>query len=173
MVHGGVVRQGLVASLALRPARLGGDRGCSLTPARSLRCARQVRERLDQAQAEVAPRERELSVIVRSVQELLFRTDRNGVLTFVNARWIGGHRRRGGSRARPPPARSWCVTASRGDIVRCSCSTTTAGVRTAHAVMEGALARSRRFDFAVVPLMHHDRRAGRLCRQRRRRDRPP
>lgn len=36
---------------------------------------------------DVTTRERELSVIVKSVQELLFRTDATGRLTFVNARW--------------------------------------------------------------------------------------
>ena len=54
--------------------------------AMTLAAARSLRAR-EAAQAEVAFRERELSVIVKSVQELIFRTDAEGRLTFVNARW--------------------------------------------------------------------------------------
>jgi PAS domain S-box-containing protein len=55
--------------------------------ARSLRTGAAAQRQRDEAQADVALRERELSVIVKSVQELLFRTDAEGRLTFVNARW--------------------------------------------------------------------------------------
>jgi PAS domain S-box-containing protein len=41
----------------------------------------------EQAQAEVAAREREMTVIVGSVQELIFRTDAQGRLSFVNPYW--------------------------------------------------------------------------------------
>lgn len=54
---------------------------------RSLRAREAARRQRDEAQAEVALRERELSVIVKSVQELLFRTDAQGRVVFVNARW--------------------------------------------------------------------------------------
>jgi PAS domain-containing protein len=103
--------------------------------ARSLRLREQARERLDQAQAEVASRERELSVIVRSVQELLFRTDRDGVLTFVNARWSAAT----GGAAEAALGRhlaSLVRDASRGDIERLFVLDDNGGVRTAHAVME-------------------------------------
>ena len=40
-----------------------------------------------QAQAEVAAREREMSAIVGSVQELIFRTDAAGRLVFMNPHW--------------------------------------------------------------------------------------
>lgn len=48
-----------------------------------------VRESRARAEARrlMAARERELSVIVRSVQELLVRTDAEGCITFVNPRW--------------------------------------------------------------------------------------
>lgn len=42
---------------------------------------------MEQAQARIARSEHELAVIMRSVQELIFRTDSKGLLTFVNARW--------------------------------------------------------------------------------------
>jgi PAS domain S-box-containing protein len=54
---------------------------------RSLKARESARQQRDQAQADVALRERELSVIVKSVQELLFRTDAGGRVVFVNARW--------------------------------------------------------------------------------------
>ncbi len=54
---------------------------------RSLRARARARALLDEAQARVAHSERELSVLVRSVQNLLFRTDAEGRLTFVNRRW--------------------------------------------------------------------------------------
>ncbi|MCW5667201.1 MAG: PAS domain S-box protein [Piscinibacter sp.] len=50
--------------------------------------ARSLRGR-EAARAQVVRSERELSLIVGSVQELLFRTDAQGRLTFVNARWNG------------------------------------------------------------------------------------
>jgi PAS domain S-box-containing protein len=46
-----------------------------------------VRHALDGAHEQVAQRERELSVLLKSVQELIFRTDAAGAITFVNARW--------------------------------------------------------------------------------------
>jgi len=61
--------------------------GMGFTASRSLRGRELARVRLDRAQAEVTRREQELSTIVRSVQELLFRTNATGQLTFVNARW--------------------------------------------------------------------------------------
>ncbi|WP_300159714.1 PAS domain S-box protein [Aquabacterium sp.] len=44
------------------------------------------RER-DEAQQETARREQELSTLFKSVQELIFRTDTQGVIRFVNDRW--------------------------------------------------------------------------------------
>ncbi len=60
----------------------------TLTAARSLEARASARRQRDEAQAQVAQRERELSVIFRSVQEVLFRTDAQGRLSFVNARWF-------------------------------------------------------------------------------------
>jgi PAS domain S-box-containing protein len=54
---------------------------------RSLKAREKARQQRDEAQTEVALRERELSVIVKSVQELLFRTDAEGRVVFFNARW--------------------------------------------------------------------------------------
>lgn len=54
---------------------------------RSVRARELARAALDEAHEAVALRERDLSVLMKSVQELIFRTDARGVLTFVNARW--------------------------------------------------------------------------------------
>lgn len=54
---------------------------------RNLRAREVARLALDHAQARTVQSERELSILVRSVQELIFRTDAAGTITFVNARW--------------------------------------------------------------------------------------
>ena len=61
--------------------------GMTATAARSMRAREQVRDQLDQAQQQVARRERELRVTIASLQEIVFRTDTSGALTFVNERW--------------------------------------------------------------------------------------
>jgi len=55
--------------------------------ASGLRAREGARAERDLAQAAVAERERELSAIFSSVQELLLRTDAQGIVTFINARW--------------------------------------------------------------------------------------
>ena len=61
--------------------------GATAVLLRSLRAREQARHELDHAHDQVALRERELSVLMKSVQELIFRTDAGGAITFVNARW--------------------------------------------------------------------------------------
>lgn len=54
---------------------------------RGLRNRERARQVIDAAQARIARNERDLSVLMRSVQELIFRTDAQGVITYVNAHW--------------------------------------------------------------------------------------
>ena len=54
---------------------------------RSIRAREAARGQLDAAQSEVARSERDLSVTIMSLQELIFRTDARGAITFVNDRW--------------------------------------------------------------------------------------
>jgi PAS domain S-box-containing protein len=54
---------------------------------REMNAREQARKALDDAHEQVALRERELSVLLKSVQEFIFRTDAGGAITFVNARW--------------------------------------------------------------------------------------
>jgi len=55
--------------------------------ARSLRARELARAALDSARRVTAERERELNVTVQSLQELIFRTDAAGVISYVNPRW--------------------------------------------------------------------------------------
>lgn len=70
----------LVASLILT--------GLTLIASRSLYAREEAQQRVESMQRKIARSEQELNVIVRSVQELLFRTDAQGRLTFVNAHWM-------------------------------------------------------------------------------------
>jgi PAS domain S-box-containing protein len=58
--------------------------GLSLVGAAALRASERSQLKLDDAQRRTAERERELSAIFGSVQDLLFRTDAAGRLTFIN-----------------------------------------------------------------------------------------
>ena len=55
---------------------------------RAVRLREVSRRAADRAQQRIAQSERELSVLMRSVQELIFRTDVHGVITYVNAHWM-------------------------------------------------------------------------------------
>ena len=69
--------------------------GLSVVGAAALRARERSLSQLDEAQLQIAERERELSAIFGSVQDLLFRTDAQGRLTFVNE----GYARLGGQGA--------------------------------------------------------------------------
>ena len=70
----------LVSSLAVLAVA-----ALTMITARSLRAREKVRRDLDRAQIRSERSAREIDVIVRSVQQLLFRTDVYGTLTYVNA----------------------------------------------------------------------------------------
>lgn len=77
----------------LRQSAVGALFGSSIIAAltwvlhRGLRSRDRAARTIAEAQRLLAERERDLAVLVRSVQELLFRTDLEGRITFVNARW--------------------------------------------------------------------------------------
>ncbi|MCI5068771.1 PAS domain S-box protein [Acidovorax sp.] len=54
---------------------------------RNARAREAAQRERDEAQQETARREQELSVLFRSVQELIFRTDAQGAIRFANPRW--------------------------------------------------------------------------------------
>lgn len=128
---------------------------------RSLRAREQARLALDQAHQDVALRERELSVLMKSVQELIFRTDAQGVITFVNARWAALSRDPGEQAVGRPLK----------DLVEPICqrrvaalferrSSTGAGLRSVEASVRSADGRQHRFHITVVPLRAQGRIVG-------------
>lgn len=118
---------------------------------RSLRARELAQRRLDQAQADVAYRERELSILVKSVQELIFRTDVEGRLTFVNARWsaVSGTRP---EEALGRPLRDIVDASQHATVDWLFARDTHDGVRNAQIPVKASDGSLRRFDVAVVPL---------------------
>ncbi len=152
--------QGLRGMAAIALLVLAAVGAMTLLAWRSVRAREAARALLDEAQAEVARRERELSVTIRSVQDLIFRTDPGGRITFVNERWMGI----GGSAERQAiglclqdlalPEQRAAVQALFSPDVRIA-------VRHAQATLPGAGARrTRHFDVTVVPLLDGENLAG-------------
>jgi PAS domain S-box-containing protein len=123
-------------------------------------CARErARAALDEAHESVALRERELSVLMKSVQELIFRTDSQGMLTFVNARWAA---------LSPEPAER-ALGRSLQDLVEPICRHRVAalferdvddGLRTVEVTLKAADGRRHRLQVCVVPLHARGRLVG-------------
>ncbi len=151
---------GLRGFLALAAVVLVLVAAMTLTAWRSLRAREATRQLLDRAQAEVALRERELSVTIKSVQDLIFRTDEHGAITFVNERWTAI----GGNTAQSALGRQLheLVLPEQRDAVRALFSADTRlAVRHAQATVAGdRINRARHLDVAVVPLMRKDRIVG-------------
>ena len=122
---------------------------------RSLRARESALDALDLARMDVVRREQELRVLVRSLQELVFRTDLHGVLGYANDRWVA---LRGATMAQVlgQPLESLVEPGDRAAIAGLFRSDSGVGVRTATAHMRAESGKLYRFDFAVVPLMHGD-----------------
>ncbi len=118
---------------------------------RNARAREIVQRERDEAQQETVRREQDLSILFKSVQELIFRTDPQGTIRFVNARWhaITGQ----------------TVEMARGmhlrDIVHPKCRESVdtlfvaapeAGVRMAQVRLTGPDGETRVLDISVVPL---------------------
>ena len=130
----------------------------TLTAARSLKARESARVQRDEAQAQVALRERELSVIFKSVQEVLFRTDPQGRLSFVNARWLSasGLPEAG---ALGQPLAALVRPESAAAATSLFADDGPPGTRSA-LLMLGAGASVRQFEMAVSPLMAEGRVVG-------------
>ncbi len=130
----------------------------TVTAWRGLRARERTHTLLDAAQAEVIQRERELSVTIKSVQELIFRTDAEGAITFVNARWmaIGGTTAQAAIGQR---LHELVQPEQRARVQALFAADSDAGVRTAPATVQGGTG-LRHFDIAVVPLHHQGRIVG-------------
>lgn len=126
----------------------------TVTAWRGMRAREAAHRKLDLAQAEVARREQELSVTIKSVQELIFRTDAEGAITFVNDRWmsIGGS---AGQAVVGMRLEELVLPEQREAVRELFSRERDVGVRTAHATLAGASGhQARHFDVAVVPLQH-------------------
>ena len=61
--------------------------GLTLALWRGVRTRESALAEVEAAQRRISQSERDLSVLMRSVQELIFRTDTRGLITYVNAHW--------------------------------------------------------------------------------------
>lgn len=122
-----------------------------------LRARERTRKLLNQAQAEVARREQEHSTTLRSVQELIFRTDPQGILTFVNARWTA-IAETSPSDAIGMELSALAIPAQRKQMQALFEPASGAGIRNAQITVQAQGGSERRIvDVAVVPLVHRER----------------
>ncbi len=124
----------------------------TVVAARSLRARETVRADLDRAQAAIAAREHDLSLIFRSVQEVLFRTDARGALSFINRRWdpIG---QRSTSDVIGRPLHEIVAPQSDAAVRALFDPAGPEGARRTQACMVGVDGAPRWFDVAVVPIV--------------------
>ena len=122
---------------------------------RSLRARENALSALDMARLDAVRHEQELRVLVRSLQELVFRTDLNGVLSYANDRWVA---MRGGTMAEllTQPLVGLVEPGDRAAVAVLFTRDSGVGVRTARARLRAESGKRYLFDFAVVPLMHGD-----------------
>lgn len=126
--------------------------GMSVILYRSLRARERSRVLFDRARDQVVRSERELSVLLRSLQELIFRTDASGVVTYVNARWAALL----GAKAHQALGQSVLdvlVPERTNDRNALFALDHLDGVRHCRASTVGADGRTRYFELAVVPLL--------------------
>ncbi len=133
--------------------------GSTVLAARSLGREEQARAQRDEAQAAVARREEDLSVIFRSVQELLFRTDAQGRLSFVNLR-RDAQTNRSTQELIGQPLEGLVSADTRSAAQALFAPSVQVGVRRAQVHLEDAVGPGRWLDLAVVPVIEEGRIAG-------------
>jgi PAS domain S-box-containing protein len=126
---------------------------------RSVRTREFARRAVDAAHARVARNERELSVLMRSVQELIFRTDADGVITYVNAHWTA-FTGDAATRAKGQNLRDVVAPLSRAELARVLNPTSADGVRTCQVVLNVGEGKEMMLQLAVVPLLSEGRLTG-------------
>ena len=119
---------------------------------RGLRTRERARLAIDAAQARIARNERDLSVLMRSMQELIFRTDAQGVITYVNAHWtvMTGT---APDRAIGKRLHDFVEPQSRNDVARAIDPRSPDGVRACQVFSRSAEGKEMTFKVAVVPLV--------------------
>ncbi|MFZ2987158.1 ATP-binding protein [Ideonella sp.] len=125
---------------------------------RSVRAREVARAALDLAQRAVVDRERELSITIESLQELIFRTDDQGIITFVNHRWVT---MTGDAEEDFLGEHAWSLVepAQQGLVQALFRRDGKLGARSAQAWSERGGQR-RCFEISVMPLLEHERLVG-------------
>ncbi len=126
---------------------------------RFVRARELARLALKQAQAEVARSERALSITVKSVQELIFRADAEGRLSFVNERWslISGQ---GTASAIGTRLADRAPAAERAHVEALFAGDGGNGLRRGAVQLLDMAGTERSFDIAVMPLQQDGRLVG-------------
>lgn len=124
----------------------------SLVAWRSLRSREAARHAAQQAQIHIEHSERELAVLMRSVQEVIFRTNPAGRITFVNARWASIS---GGSKSAPIGRllQELVEPSYRPTVENLFAAGEAGGVRHCQAMIRLDSGRKLLFDMALVPLL--------------------
>lgn len=133
--------------------------GLTLVVWRGVRARESAQQVVEAAQARIAQNERELTVLMRSVQELIFRTDLRGVITYVNAHWavFSG---RDVSGAVGQRLHDMVEPQSRRQVFDALDPGAEEGVRVCEVVARAADGRELMFQMAVVPLRTEGRVTG-------------
>ncbi|BDT67621.1 sensor histidine kinase RcsC [Comamonadaceae bacterium OS-1] len=122
---------------------------------RGLRARVAVDAQLTAARLDLVHREHELRVLLRSVQELIFRTDSQGAITFINDRWTALRGHSLDPAARPSLAQLVEPT-DRDAVAALFALQDGVAVRLATAHLRAADGQLHRFDFTVVPLRDNE-----------------
>lgn len=144
-------REGLWGLAAVGAAVLVLILGAAAMLLNNLKARQAARRELDRAHEQVALRERELSVLFKSVQELIFRTDVDGRLSFVNAHWDTLNRE-GVEQAIGRVVSELAEPEDRARVAALFARDDRSGVRSAAARLRTGDGQLRHFQIAVVPL---------------------
>jgi PAS domain S-box-containing protein len=125
---------------------------------RNARAREAAQRERDEAQQETARREQELSVLFKSVQELIFRTDARGTIRFANPRWHA-MTNEPAEMAHGRHLRDLVQPAFHDQVGALFNAADPSGVRMAQAHLTGPSGETRVLDISVVPLRD---RSGRL-----------
>lgn len=118
---------------------------------RNARARETAQRERDEAQQETVRREQELSVLFKSVQELIFRTDAQGRIRFVNPRWHA-LTHQSPDQARGQYLRDVVHLEFRDRVDALFDANEPSGVRMAQVQLSGPEGETRALDISVVPL---------------------
>ncbi len=120
---------------------------------RGLRLRESAQHFAQDAQRRIARSERDLAVLMRSVQEVIFRTDAQGKITFVNAQGIA-FAQQGQASPVGRPLYEVVDGSSRPAVEQLFKDGESGGVRHCQATARVDDGRKKLFDLALVPLLH-------------------